>query len=336
MAHRYAPPALIDISSDSEEVLEEIVEDISISDNDSAEREANNRRLTQAINYLQQDGGDDSPRTFMDRVNRINETLLKHLPQQGQTFDQNLYRRARVLVMDAKRDFRDAAQRDSPMYDVDDALPQYYMPMDVKDALYRDDSSSPSPSPGPSAVRVQQREGTSTVRIPKPKALASRYRGGDSDVQRERMWKYGGPDNVPEMWYKDFPAILPFPETHMMAHWESMKIDYDLARPKGGYEVETDVPFHHPLLEPYLDPEQYESGSRFKLPIVSTEDQEIINQYATKHIKRNLDGFYKQDSANYAPSIFLEHFTMGHQCTSDLLLMQPQLNISRGIQADQT
>jgi hypothetical protein len=316
MAHRYAPPALIGISSDSEEILEEILEDIFISDNDSAKREANNRRLTQAINYLQQDGGDDSPRTFMDRVNRINETLLKHIPQQGPMFDRNLYRRARVLVMDAKRDFRDAEQRDSPIYDVDDALPQYYMPMGVKDALYRDDSSSPSPSPGPSAVRVQPREGTSTVRIQKPKALASGYRGGDSDVQRERIWKYGGPDNVPEMWYKDFPAILLFPETHMMAHWESMKIDYDLARPKGGYKVETDVPFNHPLLELYLDLEQYESGSRFKLPIVSTKDQEMINQYAVKNIGRNVDSFYKQDAANYAPSVFLEKFTMDHQCTS--------------------
>jgi hypothetical protein len=56
MAYRYAPSAsrsfgdLIEISPDSEAITEEIY---SIGDNEPAEQEANNRRLTQAIKYLQ-------------------------------------------------------------------------------------------------------------------------------------------------------------------------------------------------------------------------------------------------------------------------------------------
>jgi hypothetical protein len=324
MAYKYAPSSarsfenLIEISSDSEAITEEIH---SISDNEPAEREANNRRLTQVINYLQQDGGDDSPRTFMGRVNRINETLLRQLPQQEQTFDRNLYRRVRVLILDAQRDFKDAAVRDTPMNDVDDAPAQSYMPTPANEALYREGSSSPSPRPGPSSVPKQRSS-----------KLAPRRPGVVDDVQRERVFKYGGPDNVPEIWHRDFPAILPFPETHLMGHWESMKINYDISRPKGESATETDIPLNDPQLSPYLALQHYESGSRFKLPAVSKTDQDMVNDYGEQKIKTKVASFYyEKDAAQYAPSVFLEKFGMGVQCKFHHSVLQPKLNMCSGL-----
>jgi hypothetical protein len=315
MAFRSNPPVagsvdnLVEIS-DSEEASTDI---LSINDDGPAEKEANNRKLTQAIDYLQQEGGDDSPSTFIDRVNRINETLLNQLPRQGQTFDQKLYRRVRVMVMDVERDYRDAAEGESSFLESSDVSPQYGISAAANEALYRDSSSSPSPTPIPATARTQS-----------SKALASRRPGSDDNVQRERRFKYGGPGNEPENWHKDFPAILPFPETHMMAHWESMKIDYDLARAKGEKNAKTDVPLEHGELQPYLNLSQYESGSRFKLPAVSTETQESINKYGGVHILKNdVNKWNESDTSEknnkYAPRVFLEKFEVGHQCMFYLL-----------------
>jgi hypothetical protein len=311
MAYRYAPSAsrsfgdLIEISPDSEAITEEIY---SIGDNEPAEQEANNRRLTQAIKYLQQDGGDDSPRTFMYRVNRINETLLRQLPQQGQAFDRNLYRRVRVLVLDAQRDFRDAAARDTPVYDDDDAPAQYYSPTPANEALYREGSSSPSPRPGPSTLLKQR---SRNLAPPHPRSV--------EDVKRERVFKYGGPNNVPEKWHRNFPAILPFPETHMMAHWESQKINYDISRPKGESAEETNIPLNHPQLSPSLALQHYESGSRFKLPAASKSDQDMVNDYGERSIKHRVSKFYYKE-AKYSPFVFLEKFEIGVQCKSHISL----------------
>jgi hypothetical protein len=315
MAFRYNPLVagsidnMIEIS-DSEEASTDI---LSINNREPADKEANNRKLTQATNYLQQEGGDDSPSTFIDRVNRINETLLNQLPQQGQTFDQKLYRRVRVMIMDVKRDYRDAAEEEPTFLESDDAPSQYGISAAANGALYRDGSSSPSPTPTPATARTQH-----------SKALASRRPEFDNNVQRERRFKYGGPGNEPENWHRDFPAILPFPETHMMAHWESLKIDHDLARAKGDKNAKTDVPLEHGELQPYLNLAQYESGSRFTLPAVSTETQESINKYGGVHIlKDHVNKWNKSHMSNknnkYAPRVFLEEFEVGHQCMFCLL-----------------
>jgi hypothetical protein len=295
---------------DSEEVSTDI---LSTSDDEPREQEANNRRLTQAVNYLQQEGGDDSPSTFIDRVNRINETLLNQLPQQGQTFDAKLYRQVRVLVMDIEREYRYAAEEESSFLESGDVSPPYDIPPTANEALYRDDSSSPPPTPTPATARTQY-----------SRALTQRRPESDDNVQRERRFKYGGPGNEPENWHRDFPAILPFPETLLMAHWESLKIDYDLTRAKGEKNAETDVPFVHEELQPYFDLSQYESGSRFKLPAVSTETQEIINKYGGVHtLKNDVNKWNKWDTSKennkYAPRVFLEKFEVGHQCMFCLL-----------------
>lgn len=309
MAYSYNLPAAENYSellniSDSEDVY-------SISDDESVAQEANNRRLTQAINYLQQEGGDDSPTTFIDRINRINETLLGRLAQQGRKFDPMLYRQVRALVIDVGSDYDNAAQEESLDLDSDEDLAEIYTPTayDDVEALYRGgspDSDAPSPTPAPRARRTS-------------KALAPRRPGLEDKLERERDFTYGGPGEN-ELWYRDFPASLPFPETLMMAHWESLKIDYDLDRPKDAATVETIVPLEHEQIQPYFELPQYESGSRFKLPHVGEEDHIAIQKLGTAvHLAKVVNKFFEVDQTDggkleYAPRLFLEKFQVGHQC----------------------
>jgi hypothetical protein len=306
MAHNYDDsgvgsfPGLIDIS-DAEEIY-------SLSDNDIAQKEANDRRLAQAVSYLQQEGGKDSPATFMERVNRIDETLLNSLPHQGLMFDPKLYRHVRALVIGVRRDFEIAAQEESYDTESDDDLAPVDSSMALdEEVLYRAESPSPTPTPSP------------TRRV--SKALASRRPGAEDNVQRERKFKYGGDSEI-ENWYKDYPASLPFPETHMMAHWESLKIDFDLDRSKDAATAETIVPLDVPQIKQYFELSHYESGSRFKLPAVSIDDQIAVNRLGTKiHLEKVVDRFYEITQTDggkkdHVPRLFLEKFNVDTQCNS--------------------
>jgi hypothetical protein len=198
-------------------------------------------------------------------------------------------------------------EANSPQLESDEYSTHSYSPTAFEEALYQRGDLSPSPSPNP------------VVRVSNSRALGPRPPESEDNVQRERKFKYGGPDNEVENWYRDFPASLPFPETLMMAHWESLKIDYDLSRPDQDNTVETDVPLHHEQLQSYFNLSQYESGSRFKLPKVSKEDQETISRYGTgKKLSEVVDDFYQltstQDGAKTcAPRVFLEPFEVGYQ-----------------------
>ena len=291
MASRYNPPAasrvpdLIELS-DSDELD-------SVSEGEPTQQNANDLRLAQAVNYLQQEGGDDSPATFINRVNRIDDALLQLLPQQGRNYDQELYREVHGMVRNIQREYRIAAEVDSTPIESEE------------EALYREEES-PTPLPRP----------TPRPALPKTKALASRRPGEEEDVEREREFKYGGPHNELEYWHKDFPASLPFPETLLMAHWESLKIDYDLARSNQDTIVETIVPFDHAHLKPYFELSPYESGSRFKLPQVNFDTQRSIQKYgipaqARKIIENFNAGQDRKDDSekkgkDYAPRVFLD------------------------------
>jgi hypothetical protein len=308
MAYSYGLPAAgnyadLVIISDSEDIY-------SISDDDYVQQEANNCRLSQAIHYIEQEGGDDLPSTFMDRVNRIDETLLGQLAQQGRNFDPELYRQLRALIIEVMDEYDNAAQEQSLNLDSNEDLAEIYTPTAYEDveALYRGASSdleSPSPAPAP---RVR---GTS-------KTLASRSPGTEDNIERERKYKYGRTGEN-EMWYKDFPAILPFPETLMMAHWESLKIDFDLNHPKEAATAETIVPLEHYQLQPYFELPQYESGSRFKLPHVSEEDHIAIQKLGTAvNLRKAVDKYFEVNqtddkNAKHAPRVFLQKLNVGYQ-----------------------
>jgi hypothetical protein len=288
-------------------------EEISISDGEPSQQEIINRQLTQALNYLQEEGGHDSPATFIDRVNRIDRALLYQLPQQGYAFDRNLYRRVCVLVHDALHDFEEAAKSEPLQLEADENMARYYDPYIDEEALYRASDSSPSPTPRAAAASHSE-------------ILAPRHHGSGDNVQRQREFMYGGPNNEVENWLKDYPNSLPFPDTFLMAHWESLKIDYDLSRPISDTVMETNVPFTHEQLQPYFHLDQYESGSQFKLPQVSKKDQEAISRYGTGiQIKNVLDNFYRLETTEggvqgYAPPVFLEKFEVGNQSKQCLQL----------------
>lgn len=278
----------------------------SINEDASVDLEANNRRLAQAVNYMQHESGQDSFMTFMDRVQRIDEALLKQLRLQGQSFDANLYQQLRALILQAKREYREAIEGSSSRMEIDEDISLEHTPPSFEEALERGESEPGSPTPAPRR------------KAPIKKALKARRGGKDDNVERVRRFKYGGPDNEPENWHRDFPSILPFPETLMMAHWESLKIEYDLARPKDSKVVETNVPLNHPSLEKYFELPLYESGSRFKLPSVGEELQKEISRYGTgDRLRRVVDEFYDPNAvyveADYAPRVFLEKFNVGTQ-----------------------
>jgi hypothetical protein len=286
--------------------LSESDETYSMSEEEPTQRDFNNRRLTQALNYLNEEGGVDSPDIFIDRVNRIDDALLQQLPQQGFAFDDKLFRRVRAMVLDVQRDFENAAQEATSQWEGDEDLPEYSTPIISEEALYRGGDSSPSPSPAP----------TRPARA--SKALAP-SRPGPDNVERERKFKYGGPHNEVENWHRDYPAILPFPETHLMAHWESLKINFDLSRSKENTNVETDVPFDHEQLKPYFNLAQYESGSRYRHPAVSKEVQQMVSRYGTAiRLEGAVETFNKggateSDVEKYCPRAVLAKFAVGSQ-----------------------
>lgn len=286
--------------SDAEEIY-------SLSDDDTSQKDANDRRLAQAINYLQHQGGDDSHFIYMDRVNRIDETLLNQLPNRGPTFNRELYQHLRALVIGVRRDFENAAEQASLDMESDDEFAHVDSLMAFEEeALYRGDSPSPTPTPAPSKRRIS-------------KALTPRSPVSDEKVERMRSFKYGGDSEI-ENWYRDYPASLPFPETLMMAHWESMKIEFDLNRPKDAATAETIVPLEVPQIQQYFELPLYESGSRFKLPTVSDEDQVAVNKLGTQiHLEKAVNRFFERDQTDggtkdYVPRLFLENLNVDHQC----------------------
>ncbi|CAN9297161.1 unnamed protein product [Alternaria alternata] len=308
-------PGFIDIAD-----LQEI---ISTSKEEPTQRETNDRRLAQAINYLVKEGGSDSPATSMDRVDRIDNSLLLPLTQQGRNFDIKLFNRVLDMVSQAQLDFDKAAQEDSSEEDLpsmsngESSMPEsteepreYYTPS-AAEALYRKGDSLDEPHFKP--------------HMPVPATKGPAAERGD-DVPSERVFKYGGPDNEVESWYKDYPASLPFPETFQLAHWESLKINYDISESGRqmkveGQIVETNVSFDHPALQQYKTLPPYESGSRFKLPKPSAMVEEEVNRLGTQKslekvvqdLNRSSDEVNAEGKYRYTPRIFLEKFTVGAQ-----------------------
>jgi hypothetical protein len=311
MASRYSLPVtksaadLIDLS--------DVDGFYSVSDDEPEQLGPYNHQLGQALNYLQQEGGDDSPPTFMDRINRINETLLIQSPQQGHTFDPTLYKQVRAMVLKYKRDFNDAVNGSSPQIEDDEEWSDASAPTTSREALYRADTESPTPTPTHSPVIAS--------RTAKTEASARKLLAPINDnVQRVRIFKYGGPRNEAEEWCKEAPPTFPFGETFLMAHWESLKIDYDLAKAaKDGGVAETDVPMDHVQLQPYFKLSQYESGSRFRLPLVSNKIQDTVSRYGTAdRLSEVVSDLCELDQSgggpkHYAPRVVLENFQVGHQ-----------------------
>ncbi|KAL6163201.1 hypothetical protein ACJQWK_10792 [Exserohilum turcicum] len=295
-------------SSNSEEM-------ISISDEEQSRQVMNDRRLTQAISYLREEGGDDSPARYMKRVARINADLVQRLPQQGEDFDHTLYRHLQAAVREELAAF-ERARKDShsTVLERDGVSALEHEEEISEDQL----SEQHSPPPTPALYRID--ELPDNIR---PKSLRTGQKV-EEKIQHVRQFHYGGPSNEAENWHSNFPAVLPFPETFQLAHWESLKIDFDISEPgkklkADGKVVETNISFDHPALGRYKKLSLYESGSRFKLPTPPKEIADAANRLCTeeelaKHVDSfNRGGEKEELNKDSMPRIFLEKFSVQKQ-----------------------
>lgn len=304
--HRSETPDTMDLEDlpDAEEIY-------AIGGQEDSQRRENDTHLTQAINYLAKQGGDDTPITYMSRVNRIDETLVQGLPQGDHSFDKKLWRRLRGMVLAVKQDYEDT---DEDTDEEDDAGP----------------SEKPTESRDPRSKEFSKLTTPTSLRKPAPSLSTPDVK--QDNVSREREFTYGGPGSEIEYWYRDMPPSLPFPETFRMAHWESLKIDFDLSESgkklkADGKVIETNVSFNHEALKQYDNLHHHESGSRFKLPKISTADYDAVRKMASKaQLRDEVDHFNKgdrkeQEARNYVPRTFLPRFGVGKQGQSCFLSM---------------
>jgi hypothetical protein len=310
MVDTYDDP-LADYTSDISS-LSSPTQTISMSDKKPSRSEIN-RRLAQAINYLNDEGGEDSAATYMEHVARINDYLVQQLPQQGADFDNALYQRLRAAVQEELKAFDEATRHGLLVIESEESTlesgsdvplrrPPKHHSASVAHALHRRDENLYDFTAEP----------------------MGKGRKTPAKIQREREFKYGGPSNHVEIWHSNFPPILPFPETHRMAHWESLKIDFDLSesgkRQKAeGSVVETNVSFDHPVLQQYNNLPLYESGSQFKLPKSSKKVEEEVKLRCTVDaVARVVDDFNKGEyeewvEQDYTPRIFLDKLMLEQQ-----------------------
>ncbi|KAF2109194.1 hypothetical protein BDV96DRAFT_652052 [Lophiotrema nucula] len=307
---------------------------------DITDRETNDRRLAQAISYLRYEGGSDSRTEYRERVQKIDDSVVDQYLHEGYSFDPKLWRQLRAMVREAQSSFRYADEQggysdefSEDEVDVEPAPRLYRAPtmteteLEAAQAEYR--QSRFGSGAGASSSRPPTRPDRSTSQLSPSKVEFSGARASQPTTQAihpeflERVFKYGGPNNEPEEWHKDFPPSLPFGETLQMQKLESLMIDYDLRKSaekmKTGDKdpiVKTDVRYEDSLLQ-YVG--QYDSGSKFKLPETTTKVQDLINgqtlSLATVIEEFNLGGDEAvQVRRDYASRIFLEQI---HAHSSD-------------------
>ncbi|CBX95191.1 hypothetical protein IAQ61_009707, partial [Plenodomus lingam] len=340
--HHHADDAmdLTDLS-DAEEIY-------AIGEADNTQRDYYNRRLREAINYLAEEGGQDSPATYMSRVYRIDEALVQLLPQTGSDYDRQLYRTVRAMVDEVHEEYDNAKEEINLQTRNAELDAAYYTPYtpSVSEALYREEEDLPEPS----TRYTRKRPTTSMKSLPREQAksytklqqqqteqvsasqavtpLGPRSHDSQDNVDFERSYEHSGPNSAPERWYRDMPACLPFPETHQMEAWETLKINFDISDygkklKAEGKVVETNIPFNHPALAKYKNLPHYESGSRFKLPHGRQEDYDRIRRLATEELLAKTVKDFNEDIqtdaevSGYAPHAFLGRFSTGKQVSPE-------------------
>jgi hypothetical protein len=273
------------------------------SEDDSITQEEADSTLRNAIRYMITQGGTHSEDTYNSRVNDIDEYILRDHRNEAYPYGHRLYRELQSLVREAQSELSIADQSSSVSGDSAVSTEEPYSP----NALYREyDDSDYAPAGGP-----------------RPATPPPRPRGPRNAEILKNQYLYGGPDNEAEEWHKDFPAALPFGETHYMQEWESMKIYYDLAESAKRLHddnpiVDTNVPCGS-VEARFGSPNQYDSGSRFKIPAKIPANWARVEKAAeaSSHsvrmavVKFN-EGGDDQDQVqkDYAPRVFLPQVSM--------------------------
>ncbi|KAF2632717.1 hypothetical protein BU25DRAFT_444757 [Macroventuria anomochaeta] len=288
--------------------LSDAEDSYSSSEEEMPERDETDHLLRQAHHYVITEGGNDPPTTYMERIQRINQSLIHEISRHGYDCDSKLYRRVKQKVDHVLREFEDAVDADSSVYDYEE-MPEYYTAA-TEGALYLMDSSPLTPDGPP---------GRRTTKL-----------NGKDDI--ERTYRYGDPGNHPENWYKNAAESLPFPETIHMADGESMRIHWDFATTGNVEKIEpvisNGVSFNDPRLVHHNSQAQYESGSRFKLPAIDPADMAKVNEFGTvDELHKAVDAFNQSDDTTkengdykYAPRVFLDRLDVGQQDSPQALI----------------
>ncbi|CAI6335754.1 unnamed protein product [Periconia digitata] len=251
------------------------------SDEERLDRQANDRRLRQAIAYLANEGGEDKPATYIRRIQAIDEHILKGYSAENYAFDPSLYRQLRAMVREVQGDLDYAAEEEIVINPVESDASD---PEPIE-ALYRtddgpdDDAAGGSDEDSPSSSNRADR--LLTFRNPLIKGNG-KYVDWDA-VPSEKQFKYGQELKIPpERWLKTFPPMIPFGETLYMQEWENLKIHFDLSEAKNQETaVTTNVPYEILSDEFHPNEETFQSGSRFRLPKIS--------EGMRKQVERSMD-----------------------------------------------
>ncbi|KAF1974312.1 hypothetical protein BU23DRAFT_567520 [Bimuria novae-zelandiae CBS 107.79] len=275
----------------------------SVDEDEIADRQFNDTRLQKAIQYLMADGGRDATDLYLTRVQAIDEHILRNYMVEGKSFDLVLYQRLQHLVRVVQQDVQavdeeastmdldsepsiEALYRDDDSFDDTSSVEELYRDEDSFDdsssveMLYRDAEeevgSAGSAFGRPSAIPASSQRNLTVKKSKKKVKWVGDEPTSEDDDPCEKSFLYGGPNNDPEQWYKELPSVLPFGENPYMEKWESMKINYDLTESakrtgKDAGPVNTNVPYSgvdkNNEKHSYL-PRRFESGSRFKLPVL--------------------------------------------------------------------
>ncbi|USP82600.1 uncharacterized protein yc1106_09874 [Curvularia clavata] len=118
-----------------------------MSKEDSSLREVTDARLVQALNYMNDEGGDDSPATYIKRVKRIDNDLVQRLFfEKGGDYDKILHQQLQAVVRKEMGVFSQAVYNDPP--ESDDSVSETedeVSPASVTPALYRRDEELDGP-----------------------------------------------------------------------------------------------------------------------------------------------------------------------------------------------
>lgn len=263
----------------------------------SRSRETNDSILRRAIVYVTNEGGSDSPETFADKVQRIDDSIIQGFRRPGRSFDAKLYQHLRKLVQEVQNDHRRITEEKSASDPNDANIEELHAP----DALYRTIEDADSPQ---SPVRRNTRFSSPT---------SSQLR--EAKV-RKTQFLYGGPNNEPEEWHDVVPADFVFGEGPKMEKWESMKVRQDLTRSAKGSAsnsgASTSKLPYLALANHFARKDQYDSGSSFKLPSIADNAWDQMKRVTGSlpfwkvAEEFNRGGVVRQHlEKDYAPRIFL-------------------------------
>ncbi|KAF2741564.1 hypothetical protein EJ04DRAFT_583174 [Polyplosphaeria fusca] len=281
-----------------------------------ADKEANDRRLVQCIEYLEQETiAEDTLPKYVDRVWKIDEFILKKYPQEGYLYDRRLLNELQDRVRQAKSEMGHPEGDDGEL----DREAGLFKLMEVETEVETEDTETEERAAPPDSLFdtpgwvLGNHPPTQPARLPELKP----GKPAEKAIVREKQFAYGGPNNEVEEWHKEFPPTLPFGETLRMQKLESLMIQYDLDESKKRMGKKDADPIVKTNVK-YADSElprkyAFESGSRFHLTRPNKEVMKALEKNQKKVIEEAVLSFNQggpdkktQIEKDYAPRIFLD------------------------------